>query len=109
MYFLFLIIAIICEVVATSALKACDGFTKLCPSIIVIVGYALTLYFFSICIRHINLGIAYAIWAGVGIVLIAISSVVIFKQLMDIPAIIGIVFIMAGVLVINLFSKTVID
>lgn len=108
MYFLYLIIAIICEVVATSALKACDGFTKLWPSIIVVIGYGLTLYFFSMCIRQINLGIAYAIWAGVGIILIALSSVFIFKQPLDIPAIIGMILILAGVLIINLFSKTVI-
>ena len=108
MYYLFLYLAIVCEVVATAALKACDGFTKLWPSVIVVVCYGLTLYFFAMCVRQINMGIAYAIWAGVGIVLIAIISVVIFKQTLDLPAIIGIILILIGVIIINLFSKTVI-
>ncbi len=109
MYYFLLILAIIFEVIATSALKACDGFTKLWPSLIVVVGYAFTLFFFSICIKYLNLGIAYAIWAGVGIVLVVISSLVIFKQHLDTPAIIGIILIILGVVIINIFSKTVID
>ena len=106
MYLLFLIIAIFCEVFATTSLKACEGFTKLWPSIFVVIGYGLSFYFFSLCVQHMNLGVAYAIWAGVGILFVTISSIVIFKQKLDLPAIIGIIFILSGVLIVNLFSKS---
>ncbi|MFZ0599165.1 MAG: SMR family transporter [Flavobacterium sp.] len=104
--FIFLGIAIIFEIIATSALKKSEEFTRLIPSIITIVGYFAAFYFLSFAIRTIPVGIAYAIWSGVGIVLITIIGAVFFKQIPDLPAIIGLVLIMAGVIVINIFSKT---
>jgi small multidrug resistance pump len=104
--FFFLGIAIIFEIIATSALKKSEQFTQLIPSIITIVGYFAAFYFLSFAIRTIPVGIAYAIWSGVGIVLITIIGAVFFKQIPDLPAIIGLALIMAGVIVINLFSKT---
>ncbi|MFH7016764.1 DMT family transporter [Flavobacterium sp. FlaQc-47] len=104
--FIFLGIAIIFEIIATSALKKSEEFTRLIPSIITIVGYFAAFYFLSFAIRTIPVGIAYAIWSGVGIVLITIIGSVFFKQIPDLPAIIGLVLIMAGVIVINIFSKT---
>lgn len=104
--FLFLAIAIIFEIIATSALKKSEEFTKLIPSIITIVGYFGAFYFLSFAIRTIPIGIAYAIWSGVGIVLITIIGAVFFKQIPDLPAIIGLALILIGVIVINVFSQT---
>ena len=104
--FLFLGIAIICEIIATSALKKSEEFTRLIPSIITIVGYCGAFYFLSFAIRTIPVGIAYAIWSGVGIVLITIIGAVFFKQIPDLPAIIGLSLILIGVIIINVFSKT---
>lgn len=104
--FFFLGIAIIFEIIATSALKKSEQFTQLLPSIITIVGYFAAFYFLSFAIRTIPVGIAYAIWSGVGIVLITIIGAVFFKQIPDLPAIIGLALIMIGVVVINVFSKT---
>jgi small multidrug resistance pump len=104
--FIFLGIAILFEIIATSALKKSEQFTQLIPSIITIAGYFAAFYFLSFAIRTIPVGIAYAIWSGVGIVLITIIGAVFFKQIPDLPAIIGLVLIMAGVIVINIFSKT---
>jgi small multidrug resistance pump len=104
--FFFLGIAIIFEIIATSALKKSEQFTQLIPSIITIVGYFAAFYFLSFAIRTIPVGIAYAIWSGVGIVLITIIGAVFFKQIPDLPAIIGLALIMIGVVVINVFSKT---
>ena len=102
-----LAIAIIAETIATNALKASDKFTRLAPSIIVVVGYGVAFYFLSLVLESMPVGVAYAIWAGMGIVLIAIVAAIFFKQVPDIPAIIGMVLIVAGVVVINVFSKTV--
>lgn len=104
--FLFLGIAIIFEIIATSALKKSEEFTRLIPSILTIVGYCGAFYFLSFAIRTIPVGIAYAIWSGVGIVLITIIGAVFFKQTPDLPAIIGLSLILIGVIVINVFSKT---
>lgn len=104
--FFFLGIAIIFEIIATSALKKSEQFTQLLPSIITIVGYFAAFYFLSFAIRTIPVGIAYAIWSGVGIVLITIIGAIFFKQIPDLPAIIGLALIMIGVVVINVFSKT---
>lgn len=104
--YLYLGVAIIAEVVATAALRAADGFTQLWPSLISIVGYAIAFYFLSLTLRSIPVGVAYAIWSGVGIVLISLAGWLLYKQLLDPPAIIGMGLIMTGVIVINLFSKT---
>ncbi len=107
MAYLYLAIAIIAEVVATSALKASEEFTKLLPSAIVVVGYGLAFYFMTLVLRTIPLGITYAIWSGVGIVLVACAGALIYKQIPDMPAVIGMGLIVAGVVIINVFSKTV--
>jgi len=104
--YLYLGVAILAEVIATTALRASDGFTQLWPSIISIVGYVVAFYFLSLTLRTMPVGIAYAIWSGVGIVLISLAGWLIYKQLLDLPAIIGMGLIMAGVIVINLFSKS---
>ena len=106
MAYIYLAIAIIAEVAATSALKASEEFTKLVPSMIVIVGYGIAFYLLTLVLRSIPVGVTYAVWAGVGIVLVAIVGAVPYKQIPDIPAIIGMGLIVAGVVVINLFSKT---
>jgi len=107
MTYLYLAIAIVAEVIATSFLKSCEGFTRLWPSVVVLVGYALAFYFLSLTLRSMSVGIVYAIWSGVGIVLISIIAWILFGQKLDVPAVVGIVLIIAGVAVINLFSKTV--
>jgi len=107
MAYLYLAIAIVSEVAATSALKASAEFTKLLPSLIVIVGYGVAFYFMTLVLRTIPLGITYAVWAGLGIVLVAITGALIYKQIPDIPALIGMSLIVVGVVVIHLFSKTV--
>lgn len=104
--YLYLGVAIVAEVVATTALRAADGFTQLWPSLISIVGYAVAFYFLSLTLRSMPVGVAYAIWSGVGIVLISLAGWLLYKQLLDLPAIIGMALIMAGVIVINLFSKS---
>lgn len=106
-YWLFLLAAIISEVTATSSLKASDGFTKLLPSIIVVVGYALSFYFLSLVLKVIPIGIAYADWAGLGIVLLALVGWLVFGQPLDTPALWGMGLILTGVIVLNVFSKTV--
>ena len=107
MTWFYLFIAIVSEVVATSALKAADGFTKLTPSIVVVVGYASAFFFLSIIVRTMPLGIAYAIWSGVGVSLVTIAGWIIYGQKLDLAALIGIGLIVAGVVVLNAFSKSV--
>ena len=104
---LFLGIAIVSEVIATSALKATEDFTRLWPSVIVVAGYATAFYFLTLTLRTIPIGIAYAIWSGVGVALIALVGWVLYKQTLDVPAFIGIGLIVAGVVVLNVFSKTI--
>jgi small multidrug resistance pump len=104
--YVYLAVAIVAEVIATTALRAADGFTQLWPSLISIVGYVVAFYFLSLTLRSMPVGIAYAIWSGVGIVLISLAGWLIYKQLLDLPALLGMDLIMAGVIVINLFSKT---
>lgn len=103
--YLFLLLAIICEVIGTSALKESEQFSKLLPTITVIGGYIAAFYFLSIVVKTIPIGIVYAIWSGAGIVLIILVGIVLFKQIPDIGAIIGITLIITGVIVLNVFSK----
>ena len=107
MTYLYLFIAILAEVIATSALKSAEGFTKLGPSIMVIVGYGAAFYLLSLVLRHMTVGVAYATWSGVGIVLVALVGFVVFREMPDTPAIIGMGMIIAGVTVIHTFSNTV--
>ena len=102
---LYLLIAIAFEIVATTYLKKSEEFTKLVPSIITVVGYGVAFYCLSLSLRTIPVGIAYAIWSGVGIVLITLVGILVFKQTPDLPAIIGLLFIIIGVAIINIFSK----
>lgn len=104
--YLYLAIAIVAEVAATSALKASEGFTRLGPTLIVAAGYGLAFYCLSLVLRTVPVGIAYAIWAGVGIVLIALIGALVLRQPLDAPAVVGIALIVAGVVVIQLFSKS---
>lgn len=106
-HYIHLTIAIILEVIATSAMKASNGFTVLIPSVIMVVGYAFAFYFLSLTLKVIPIGVTYAVWAGLGIVLVAIVGAVLFRQIPDLPAILGMVLILAGVFVINVYSKTV--
>ena len=104
--YIFLIIAIIGEIIGTSALKASNGFSAAIPSILVVAGYGLAFYFLGLTLKTIPIGIAYAIWSGVGIVAISLIGWFVFKQTLDIAAICGMAMIVAGVLVIHLFSAS---
>lgn len=104
--YLLLAIAIVAEVIATSALRAADGFTRLWPSVLVVVGYAIAFVFLSLTLKSIPVGIAYAVWSGLGIVLISLVAYFVYDQTLDLPAFIGMALILAGVLVLNLFSKS---
>jgi len=106
---LYLCLAIFSEVLATSFLKSSEGFTKLWPSIIVLVGYILAFYFLSLTLDTIPIGIAYAIWSGVGVASITIVSIVAFDQKIDLSAIIGIGLIIIGVVVLRVFSDVGVD
>ncbi|WP_294215304.1 SMR family transporter [uncultured Chryseobacterium sp.] len=103
--YIYMLLAIICEIIATTFLKKSEGFTRLLPSAITIIGYSVAFYFLSITLRHIPVGITYAIWSGVGIVAITIIGIIAFKQIPDWPAIIGMALIIIGVIIIHLFSK----
>jgi len=107
MNYLWLSIAIISETIATSELKASVGFTRIVPSIFVIIGYISSFFFLSLTLKTIPIGVVYAIWSGVGIVLITFVGLFIYHQKLDFLAIIGIVFIGFGVVIINGFSRTV--
>ena len=106
---LYLAAAISVEVIATSALKASDGFTKTGPALIVLFGYSISFYLLSLTLRTIPVGIAYAIWSGFGIVLIAIIGWLLFGQKIDRPAVVGMGLIIAGVVVINSLSGASVD
>jgi small multidrug resistance pump len=104
--YLYLLVAIVAEVIATSALKASDGFSRLGPSILTTLGYAVALFLLSLTLRTMPVGIAYAIWSGLGIVLIALVGWIWFKQSLDAPALIGLGLIIAGVVTVNAFSRS---
>jgi len=106
MGYLYLSIAILGEVIATSALKASESFTKPLPSLLVVVGYGVAFFFLSLCLKSIDIGVTYAIWSGLGLVLITVAAAVIYKQIPDWWAIVGMALIVAGVLVLNLLSKS---
>jgi small multidrug resistance pump len=107
MHWLYLAIAIVAEVAATSFLRASAGFSKLLPSVVVVIGYGIAFFFLSLTLKDIPMGIGYAIWSGAGVTLIATIGWLFFGQRLDAPAIIGMGLIVAGVVVMNLFSKTV--
>lgn len=103
---LYLAAAIAAETLATSLLKSSEGFTRLWPSLIVAAGYGCAFFFLSLTLRTIPVGVAYAIWSGVGIILVTLIAWLIFGQKIDLPGLIGIGLIVAGVIVLKLFSKT---
>ena len=105
--YLILFLAIVFETVATSFLKQSEQFTRLVPSVLTVLGYAAAFYCLSVVLKNIPVGIAYAIWSGVGIILIALIGFFVFKQHLDLAAIIGLALIIAGVVVINVFSNSV--
>lgn len=106
--YLFLMIAILAEVAGTTALQKSDGFTRLYPSLFVVIGYGIAFFCLSLALRTIPVGIAYAIWSGIGVALIALIAWLFLDQKLDLPAIVGILLIVTGVIIMNLFSKTVV-
>lgn len=106
MHWLYLALAIVAEVVATSALKTAAGFTRPLPSLLVVLGYGVAFYFLSLSLRVVPVGVAYAIWSGVGTALIAVIGWVLFGQALDFAALIGLALIVAGVAVLQLFSHS---
>ncbi|MTG98236.1 MULTISPECIES: DMT family transporter [Myroides] len=104
--YLFLFVAIVFEVIATSALKATHEFTKFWPSVLTLLGYVIAFYFLSLTLKTVPIGIAYALWSGIGIVLVSLLSVFLYNQKLDTAAILGISCIVLGVVIINLFSKS---
>jgi small multidrug resistance pump len=103
--YVLLAIAIVAEVIATSALRASDGFTRAVPAAIVVMGYGLSFYLLSLTLRTLPVGVVYAVWSGAGIVLITLVATFLFKQTPDLPAVLGMGLIVAGVVVLNAFSK----
>ncbi|HHT9049959.1 TPA: DMT family transporter, partial [Burkholderia cenocepacia] len=98
-----LAIAIVAEVIGTSALRAADGFTRFWPSVLVVAGYGVAFYCLSLTLRTMPVGIIYAVWSGAGIVLITLVAMLLYRQVPDVPAVIGLGLIIAGVVVLNLF------
>lgn len=104
--FIILFFAILSEVIGTTALKFSEGFTKPIPSVIVAMGYGASFYLLSIALKSMPIGVAYAIWSGVGLVLTVIAGMIIWKETLDWARVLGIVLLLAGIILINVFSKT---
>lgn len=104
--FIILFFAILSEVIATSSLKFSEGFTKPIPSVIVAVGYGLSFYLLSIALKSMPIGVAYAIWSGIGLILTVIAGMILWKETLDLAKVAGVVLILAGIVLINVFSKT---
>lgn len=103
--YIYLFIAILAETIGTTALQASQQFTRLLPSLLVVVAYAISFYLLAMALRSIPVGIAYAVWSGLGIVFIAAIGFLVFGQKLDLPAVLGMAMILAGILVIHLFSR----
>lgn len=104
MHIVFLIAAILAETIGTTALQASQQFTRLAPSVVVVVAYAVSFYLLSLTLKVLPVGVVYAIWSGLGIVFIAAIGLVVFGQRLDLPAVLGIMLILAGVIIIQMFS-----
>ena len=104
-HYLFLVIAIAAETIGTTALQASQQFTRLWPSVLVVVAYGASFYFMSFALKVMPVGVVYAIWSGLGIVLIALLGRVVFGQRLDLPALLGLALIIAGILIIHIFSR----
>ena len=107
MKWIYLLLAIITEVVATTALKESQGFTKVMPSLIVVIGYSLTFFLLSLTLKHMSVGITYAIWSGMGILLISLIGYFRYNQMLDAPAFLGMIFIALGIIILRFFSNSV--
>ena len=107
MSYVYFAIAVLSEITATMTLKATHSFTRFWPSVAVLAGACLSLYCFALCLRSLNVAVVYAVWSGIGISVVTVLGWLIYGQRLDSPALIGIALILAGVLVINLFSQTV--
>lgn len=105
-HFLFLFVAVLAETIGTSAIQASQQFTRLWPTVLVFISFAIAFYFLSLTLKYMPVGIMYAMWSGLGIVLIAVIGWLVFGQRLDLPAIAGMALILTGILVIHLFSKT---
>ena len=105
-HYIYLIVAVIAETIGTTALQASDQFTRLWPSVLVVIAYAFAFYFLGIALKYIPVGIAYALWSGLGIVLIAAIGFVVFGQVLDFAAILGLTMIIGGIVVIQVFSNS---
>jgi small multidrug resistance pump len=105
-HYVYLVLAIVCEVIATTALKAADGFRVPGPTLIVLVGYSVGFFLLSLALRTVPVGIAYAIWSGIGQVLVMLFAWIIYKQTLDVAALVGIALILSGVLVLAIFSES---
>jgi len=103
-----LFLAILSEVIATTSLKFSEGFTRLVPSVVVVIGYGSSFYLLSVALKAMPLGVAYAIWSGVGLILTVIAGMVLFRETLDWARVIGILLIIAGIVFINVFSKSVV-
>ncbi|WP_415920638.1 DMT family transporter [Tateyamaria sp. SN6-1] len=106
LHYVYLIVAVAAETIGTTALQASDQFTKTGPTIVVVLAYAVAFYFLGVALKYIPVGIAYALWSGLGIIMIAFIGFAVFKQTLDLPALLGLGLIIAGIVVIQLFSKT---
>jgi small multidrug resistance pump len=104
--YIYLAIAITAEVIATTSMKALDGFSRPLPLLLVVAGYSISFWMLSLVVKTIPVGIAYAIWAGLGIVLVSVAAALIYQQKLDLPAALGMALIVAGVVVIQLFSRS---
>lgn len=106
MHYVYLMLAILCEVVATTALKAADGFRVPGPTVLVLVGYTAAFFLLSLTLRTVPVGVAYAIWSGIGQVLVMVFAWIVYRQALDLAAVAGIALILAGVLVLAIFSDS---
>ncbi|WP_415402831.1 DMT family transporter [Tateyamaria sp. SN3-11] len=106
LHYIYLIVAVAAETIGTTALQASDQFTRLWPTVLVVFAYGFAFYFLGIALKHIPVGIAYALWSGLGIVLIAVIGFAVFGQVLDLAAILGLAMIIAGIVVIQMFSNT---
>ena len=106
MAYLYLAIAIIAEVTGTTAMKATEGFTKPLPTLVLVLGYGFAFYFLTLCLKSMSVGVAYAMWSGLGVVLVTIVAAVLYHEIPDRWAILGMALIVAGVMVLNLMSST---
>ena len=106
LHYIYLIVAVACETIGTSALQASAQFTKLVPTLVVVVAYGFAFFFLGLTLKYMPVGIVYALWSGFGIVFIAIIGFVVFRQTLDLPALLGLAMIIGGIIVIHVFSKS---